>query len=419
MALDCKPALGHTSRAGVGGRSIPRTAQAAPPPDRRFHPSYGAVAAINQSLLVFPVLVTVWLFIEYSSAHQIALDFHNDFWVAGYRVLHGLSPYAWTRHQIAGLVSFPYPAPAALAFVPFSLLPRGLADLIFVALSLAACLSALRILNVRDWRLYALVLLWWPVINGWQTANVTLLLVCGIAAVWRYRDAPIAAAVLTGVMLSLKPVVWPLVLWLVITRRVRAATYGLAIAVALNIISWAVLGFGQFSAWWHLLGNQMDVLYRQGYGLVALAARLGAGRTAGTVLQLMAVAALTIGCVRLARSGREREAFALAIGLMLASSPLVDNHYFALLIVPLAIVRPYLSRAWLPPLVLWLCPATGLAGWQLALAWVTVAAITLWLISERQPPVETRIVSAGPQALVHKVHDPTFGVAADAVAGQP
>jgi alpha-1,2-mannosyltransferase len=353
---------------------------------------------------VFPLLLTVWLLFGYSSSHQLAIDFHHDFWVAGARVRDGLSPYAWTPREIAGLVSFPYPAPAALLFVPFSLLPRGLGDPIFVALSLTACMLALRVLNVRDWRLYTFVLLLWPVIQAWQTANVTLLLVCGIAATWRYRDSPVVTGVLTAAMLCLKPVVWPLLLWLVITRRYRAAAYGLALALAVNVISWAVLGFGALSTWWHLLATQMDVLYREGYGLTALAVHMGAGRAAGTAFQILATAALALVCVRLGLRGRERAAFTLAVALMLVSSPLVDNHYFALLIVPIAIARPYLSRAWLPPLVLYLCPATGVAGWQLALPWVTLGAVTLWLIHDTKTPAQMRIVNsrsnpAGPPRL--------------------
>lgn len=362
-----------------------------PPVDRRFRPSYGVAAAINQSLIIFPVLVTVGLFLEYSAAHQVAVDFHHDFWVAGSRVLHGLNPYDWTRKQIAALACFPYPAPAALLFVPFSLLRRGVSDLMFVTLLLTACLTALRVLNVGDWRVYTLVLLWWPVINAWQTANVTLLLVCGIAAVWRYRDSPAVAGCLTALMLSTKPVVWPLVLWLLITLRFRAAVYGLALTLLLNVISWTVLGFGEIPAWWHLISLQMDVLSRQGYGLIALAMHLGAGRAAGTALQFVITAALAVGCIRLARSRREREAFAVAIALMLTSSPLVDNHYFALLIVPLAIARPYLCPAWILPLLLWICPATGVTGWQAAMAWVTAGSLTLWLVHGSQPRGETGI----------------------------
>jgi alpha-1,2-mannosyltransferase len=358
------------------------------PAERRFSPRDGRTAAINQSLLILPILLTGFLFAEYASAHQLAVDFHNDFWVAGYKVSHGLSPYDWTRQQIAGLVSFPYPAPAALLFVPFTLLPRAAADGVFMTLTVVACLATLRVLRVRDWRLYGLVLLFWPVINGWQTANVTLLLGLGIAVIWRYRDSPAVAGALFAVMVSVKPAVWPLALWFLFTRRARTAAVGVALALVLNLIAWLVLGLGQVTVWLHLLSTQVDVLYRDGYGVTALAVHLGTGRTVGTGIQVAASLLLAGWCVQVARRGRERDAFTIAIGLMLVSSPLVDNHYFALLIVPLALARPCLSRLWAVPLALWLCPATGVSGWQVAVAWLITAIVVFRLVQE---PSETAL----------------------------
>jgi len=327
----------------VDGGERPRTGagHAAPAPEHRFRPSHGPIAAINLSLLVVAVLVTVWLFLKFASGHRLAADFHYDFWVAGFRVVHGLSPYGWTRQQIAGGFSFPYPAFAALLFVPSSLLPRSVGDPVAAVLALAACLSALRIVGVRDWRIYVAVLLCCPVISGWQSANVTLPLVCGIAAMWRYRDSPIVAGVLAALMLCVKPVVWPLFLWLLVTRRFRAAAYGVAVALAINLISWAS-------------------------------------------------AAVAFGCLWLARKRREQDAFTLAIVLMIVASPLADNHYFVLLLVPLAVARPNFSRAWLVPLVLWLCPGMHVAVWQLALWWVTLAGTAVWLICQNESPTIQR-----------------------------
>jgi hypothetical protein len=374
------------------------------PANQRLRFSDGRVAAINHSLIVLPVLATVWLFVSFYSGHLFAFDFQNG-WVAGFRVLHGLSPYDYNRHQIMAGVSFPYPAAGALMFVPFSLLPVGLSSLIFFGLLLTACVSALYMLNVRDWRLYGLVFLWWPVITGWQNANVTLLLLCGIAAVWRYRNSPVVAAVLTGLMLSVKPIVWPLLVWMLITRRFRAAAYGLAVTLALTATSWAALGFGQLAAWTHLLTFQMDVDYRVGYGLSALVAHFGAGRSAGTVLQVVVTGALVIGCLCLGRQGRERAALTLAVAAMLASSPLVDNHNFALLIIPLALARPHLGRAWLVPFALWLCPDTGVAGWQVILAWGILGALTVWAVRETAVLPETGITAGRHLPLDRKAPD--------------
>ena len=97
------------------------------------------------------MLVTVWLFCRYS-AREVGLDFHRDFRVAGARIRHGLSPYVWSRRQIAGGESFPYPATVGLLFVILSFIPRGVSDLISAALTPAGCCH---VLNVRDWRLCA------------------------------------------------------------------------------------------------------------------------------------------------------------------------------------------------------------------------------------------------------------------------
>jgi hypothetical protein len=243
----------------------------------------------------------------------------------------------------------------------------------------------LRLLNVRDWRLYVITLIWWPVINAWQTGNLTLLLVCGIAATWRYRDSPVATGLLVGLMVSLKPIVWPLAIWLVLSHRFRAAIYAAVFAMVLNAVSWSAIGFGQVNAWLHLMATQMDLLYSHGYALVALAGRFGAERNAGIVVQALVTAALVLGCLWCWRTTRDRELFTLAVVLMVVASPRVDNHYFALLIVPLAIARPHLSPAWLVPLAFWLCPATGLAGWQVAVAWATVIALTYCLLRNDAP----------------------------------
>src|SRR5207302_11097178 len=116
-------------------------------------------------------------------------DFRYAFWPAGQRVLHGLSPYVDPGSPtIAHAIAFVYPALAALLFAPLALIPHGPADGAFAALNLGAALLTVRILGVRDWRLYGLLALCPAVFSGWTLANVTLLLCLGIAVMWRYRD---------------------------------------------------------------------------------------------------------------------------------------------------------------------------------------------------------------------------------------
>jgi hypothetical protein len=101
-----------------------------------------------------------------------------------------------------------------------------------------------------------------------------------------------------------------------------------------------------------------------------------------------APAALVLGCLWCWRQKRDRELFTLAVVLTVVASPRVDNHYFALLIVSLAMARPHLSRVWLVPFAFWLCPATGLAGWQVAVAWATVLVLTYCLLRDEEPREE-------------------------------
>src|SRR5229473_1122991 len=108
----------------------------------------------------------------------------------------------------------PSPSLAALLLAPLALIPRGAADVIFAGLEIAAVLGTLRILRVRDWRLYGLVMLCPAVFSGWTLANVTLLLGLGIAAVWRYRAHPLFVGLLIALLVSVKLFLWPLALWL-------------------------------------------------------------------------------------------------------------------------------------------------------------------------------------------------------------
>ncbi len=67
----------------------------------------------------------------------------------------------------------------------------------------------------------------------------------------------------------------------------------------------------------------------------------------------------------------------LAIVASLALSPIVWLHYFALLLVPLAITRPRFGPVWILPIALWVVPAdgNGRAAWQTALTLVVFSAV--------------------------------------------
>jgi glycosyl transferase family 87 len=247
----------------------------------------------------------------------------------------------------------------------------------------AAPLS-LWVMRIRDWRVYGAVALWAPVVVGWQTANFTLVLVVGVALLWRFRDREwLAGAIIAG-LVSIKPVMAPLWLWLVLTRRWRAAAIGAGIGTLVSAASWTVLGWHELSRWLNLLSLQSRLRDSVGYSLVALATHLGLGRTVGVALIVVLALGLGAFAVVLLKRKRGHAVFVAAVLLTIVISPQVDMHYFALLLVPLALMRRRLSWPWLVPLILWECPANSTHWWQITLWWLVLAVMAYELFGVRK-----------------------------------
>jgi hypothetical protein len=343
--------------------------------------------ALQQVLFGFvPIVATAALLAFEFKVHDVAVDYRSAYFPAAVRLLHGGSPYAVTHHEIIGGYAFVYPALAAVAFGPFALISRLAGQLLYTAICIACVPAMLRVLNVRDWRVYGVTLLWAPVYTGWLSANLTLPLTLLTAVVWRYRDRPWIAGLVTVAAISLKPFIWPLGLWLLATRRWRAAGYAIVWGLALNLVAWAVVGFNEVHTYLRLSGKVTDALWRGGYSMLAVAQHLGLGRGAADALLLAVTATVGLAVIYVGFfRRREREAMVLVVLLMLVASPLVWSHYFALLLVPLALTRPRLAAIWAAPILIWLCPPrTGVAGWQEALAWIVGGACLIALPRTRR-----------------------------------
>ncbi len=363
------------------------TASTAQSSDRRFahRPTLepGLRRALEHLLLgALPVALTLGLAVAAISSHWLAEDFSLAYYPAAHRLLTGASPYAATHVQIISGAAFVYPALSAVLFVPFALVSSGLADHLYTLLCVALVPATLWAARVKDWRVYGITMLWFPMIIGWQGENISVPLMFLVALAWRYRDRPLVGGLIVAAAVSMKPLVWPLALWLLATRRWKAAGFAFAWALILNLVAWNILGFSEISAYLRLTGQDTSALWREGYSLLAAAHHLGLGRTWGEALLVLAAAVL---CGLILQQGlvrrKQRETFALAVGLMLVASPLVWIHYFVLLLVPLAITRPRFSALWVVPIAMWLLPPSQpVDGWEELLAWgVTAVCIAATL----------------------------------------
>jgi hypothetical protein len=344
------------------------------------------LAAQHALFAVVPVVFTIYMCVYSASHNAFAIDFHNAFWPAGRRVLDGLTPYASPQsNAVASGVAFVYPAVGALLFAALAWIPHGLADVLFTIASLAAVLAALRVLGVRDWRLYGLAALWPAVVSGWQTANVSLLLVLGVAIAWRLRDKPAAAGIVVALVVSVKVFLWPLGLWLLATRRYAALGWAAVVFLALNAIAWAVVGFDQLQAYVKLVRAVTKVEEAAAYTPLALALHLGLSRLGAYATGLAIAACVAALCMRAGRRGGDAAVLLLAITVSLVATPTVWRHYFALLLVPIAIARPRLSPIWILPVVMYLCPVTSPLVWQLCLALGVLLLVVGVILREPRP----------------------------------
>jgi hypothetical protein len=226
---------------------------------------------------------------------------------------------------------------------------------VWTVVCLAAIGVALWLLEVRDWRCYALAAAFPFTRSSIALGTVAPLLVLSFAAAWCWRARVVEPALAVGSGIALKFLSWPLVVWLAVTRRRRASAASVAAAVLLTLIPWAAIGFAGLGGYAGLLRHVSRDEASSSYSVVALAVRAHLPESVGFALSLVVALALIGAAVWVWRSGRatlrdrEAAAFTLALAAALAASPIVWVHYFMLLLVPLALARPRLSLLWFVP----------------------------------------------------------------------
>lgn len=301
-------------------------------------------------LLVFPVLFAVLLVVwGWLPAWGIGFDFAGTLWGPAREILDGGAIYPEpTRASI--LIGNPsvYPPPAIVASIPLAVLPEALAGWIWFCMLGASVLGALWILGIRDWRCFVVAVTSPVVVQGLVFGNLTILLVPAVAVVWRYRDTARRAGLALGAALGAKLIVWPLLAWLILTRRYRAAAWAAGSATVLVLGVWAVLGFEGLADYPALLRELQDVYATRSVSLGTVAVGFGVTESAAVALCWIAGLVLVALAATRARLGDgDRGAFALAVGACIVASPIVWPYYTAFLFVPIAIAWPRFGPAWL------------------------------------------------------------------------
>ena len=287
---------------------------------------------------------------------ELAFDFRGTLWQPALDVLHGNSPYPALRLEaIDGGNPSVYPPPVILAAVPLAVLPFPLAAALWMAFLAASVAAALWILGVRDVRCYSLAIPSAPVATGLIFGNVTLLLVLAAAVAWRFRRSTWLLAAAVGGGILVKFLLWPLVVWLLATRRYRAALASCAGAALATLLAWAAIDFAGLRTYPRLLSLVSNLYGPHSWSLVAGGAGLGLGTADAERFAFgIGAAVLVLAIVLARREDGDRRSFIAALCSAILLSPIVWPYYFVLMLVPVAILEPRFGRLWMIPAAFWL-----------------------------------------------------------------
>ena len=275
-------------------------------------------------------------------------DFEGTIWEPARAVLHGHSPYPPpTRAAVELGNPAVYPPFVAVVTAPIGLLSLSAAKVVWTVSLLAGFVLALRIAGARDWRCYVVAAAALPVLEGLFWGNLTLLLLVPVAVAWRYRDRAPTAGVAVGAAVAAKLFLWPLVVWLVLTKRYRAAVWATGASVVLVVASWAVIGFDGLVDYPALLRVLEDVYAVRSFSLATLAFAAGVPQTVAVGLGVIGgIALLGLAAWLVRHPDGDRRSFGVAVAACLVASPIVWPYYTALLFVPVAITWPRLAPPW-------------------------------------------------------------------------
>ena len=322
----------------------------------------GALRRLRDPLLLFVLPVTFALllaFAGYAASWPIGFDFRGTLWEPARAVLDGLPIYPEpTRENVVVGNPTVYPPVFILAAIPLALLPVTLASWLWFFLLAVCVVAAMWIVGLRDWRCHVLAVTSPVVVHGLYYGNLTIVLVLLVALAWRFRDEARLAGLALGAAVAAKLFVAPLVVWLLLTRRFRAAAWTVGTAVVLVLGAWALIGFEGLRDYPKLLRTVQDVYAIRSVSLSTVAGALGLSVTAAVAVAASAgLVCLGAAAWLVRQADGDRRAFAVVVTACIVASPIVWPNYAALLFVPIAITWPRLAPAWFFGYAIWLAGA--------------------------------------------------------------
>jgi hypothetical protein len=302
------------------------------------------------------VLAAAELFLQ-ARGTEYGFDYRGGISHAAGLVLSGQSLYLHSDAAafLRDANAFITPPLLALIAVPLSPFPFSAAIVAWNLLCTVALVAALRLLGISDWRPQLLAICSFPFVSSLALGQPDGLLALSAAVAWRWRESwPGAVGVAT--LIAAKLLAWPLLIWLLATRRFRQALIASGSAVGLLLASWACIGFQGLADYPKLLAADAVAFEVRSHSVVTALVRLGV--SASVAVPLAIIFAALIGCaVVLSARGSDEGWFTATLVLGLLMSPVMWQHYLVILLIALAISQGTGDLiSWLLVAGLWFSP---------------------------------------------------------------
>ena len=186
--------------------------------------------------------------------------------------------------------------------------------------------------------------------------NASILVALGVALAWRFRERPLLGPLAVAATVTLKFWIWPLIVWLLIMRP-RAGVWAAVMFGTLTLGAWAAIGFRGFLEYPALMHDEGSHFAYAGSLFVAALIQLHVRvRDAAATGVLGSLVLLGLAWVRRAT---EIEVFSLALLASLVGTTIGWPHYLVVMALPIVILYPRISPAWLWFPALWVTTHLG------------------------------------------------------------
>jgi len=262
-----------------------------------------------------------------------------------------------------------YPPPFAVGVLPLAALPLADATTTWYVLHVLALAAACALLPVRPViRVagFAVTALAFATVRDLALGNVSVLLLLPMAATWRWLDRPLGSMAM-ALTIAIKPTTAVVLVWWALRRRWRALAWCLASGVVILLVTLPLVGTASYLDYLTMLRNVSGVTGAPGnLDLGSTVVQLGFAEPLPTLVWVGGGIAAAMAMVLSLRRDRE-VGYMVSLGASLLLSPLLWDHYLALLLLPATFLaqrgRPWALGlpllTWLPAVVL---PAVVLAA---------------------------------------------------------